>query len=457
MRITFLGAAGTVTGSRFLVTTDRTTILVDCGLFQGLKVLRLRNWEPFPVEPSEIDAVVLTHAHLDHSGYLPVLIREGFDGPVYCTPPTQDLCEILLEDSAKIQQSDAKRANRRGFSKHKPARPLYTRQEARAVSDHYRTVAYGKPVSVGDLAIRMTPAGHILGAASIHIRHDGHSVVFSGDLGRQSQLLMPPPAPPEVADWVVMESTYGDRLHPKVDTIEALGAVASRTLERGGVLLIPSFAVGRAQAVLYTVYELIRRDRIPRVPIFLDSPMATDVTRLYERHSDHHGLTREECLAVSGTATLVRSVAASKKLNGRPGPMIIIASSGMLSGGRILHHLVARGDDPRNTVLLVGHQAEGSRGAALLRGAESVKVHGRYVPVRAEVTQLDVFSAHADQEELIGWLGSCGRPPQQVVLVHGEAASSDELRRRIEERLGYPTRVAEHGETVEVGAVPVHG
>jgi metallo-beta-lactamase family protein len=450
LRITFLGGAGTVTGSRFLVGTDRTKILVDCGLFQGLKVLRLRNWEPFPVEPSEIDAVVLTHAHLDHSGYLPVLVREGFDGPVHCTPPTQDLCEILLEDSAEIQESDAKRANRRGFSKHKPARPLYTRREARMVSDHYRSASFGEPVSIGDLTIRMTSAGHILGAASVHIRHADQSVVFSGDLGTQNQLLMPPPSPPEEADWIVMESTYGDRVRPKVDPIEALGVVASRTLEREGVLLIPSFAVGRAQAVLFTIHELVRRGHIPGVPVFLDSPMATDVTKLYERHGDFHGLTRDEFPALSSTAIFVRSVEASKELNGRPGPMIIIASSGMLTGGRILHHLVARADDPRNTVLLVGHQAEGSRGAALLRGAESVKIHGRWVPVRAEVTQLDVFSAHADQEELIGWLGSCGRPPQQVVLVHGEATASDELRLRIEERLGYPTRVAEHGEAVEV-------
>lgn len=450
MKITFLGAAGTVTGSRFLVTAGPTKILVDCGLFQGLKMFRLRNWQPFPVDPAEIDAVFLTHAHLDHSGYLPVLIREGFRGPVYCTPPTRDLCEILLADSAKIQMADAKRANRKGFSKHKPARALYTRKEAATASDQYESVSYDQPVHIGDLVVHMTSAGHILGAASVHVRHTDRSVVFSGDLGTQTDLLIPPPSPLETPDWVVMESTYGNRLRPKVHPVEGLGAIASRTIERGGILLIPSFAVGRAQAVLYCVYELIRRGLIPRVPVFLDSPMATDVTRLYERHSDFHRLTREECLAVSSTATLVRSAAASKKLNRRPGPMIIIASSGMLSGGRILHHLVKRGGDPKNTVLLVGHQAEGSRGAALLDGAKSVKIHGRYVPVKADVIGLDVFSAHADQEELLGWLRSCRTRPRQVVLVHGEASSSDELRLRIEEKLGYPTRVAEHGETVDV-------
>jgi metallo-beta-lactamase family protein len=346
--------------------------------------------------------------------------------------------------------ADAKRANRRGFSKHKPARPLYTKRDAAAVTGHYHGLEYEQHVPVGDLTIHMTPAGHILGAASVHIQHADQSVVFSGDLGSQNELLIPPPSPPEAADWIVMESTYGNRVRPKVDPIDALGAVASRTLEREGVLLIPSFAVGRAQAVLYTIYELIRRGRIPRVPVFLDSPMATDVTQLYERHSDFHKLSREECVAVSSTAIFVRSVAASKRLNHRPGPMIIIASSGMLTGGRILHHLMAHGNNPRNTVLLVGHQAEGSRGAALLRGAESVKIHGHYVPVRAEITELDVFSAHADQEELIRWVGSCRRPPRQVILVHGGAEASDELRRRIKERLGYPTRVAEHGERMEV-------
>jgi metallo-beta-lactamase family protein len=450
VKITFLGASGTVTGSRFLVQTDRVRVLVDCGLFQGLKVNRLRNREPFPVPPSEIDAIVLTHAHLDHSGFLPVLVREGFTGPIHCTPPTADLCEILLRDSGKIQEEDARRANRRGYSKHSPALPLYTKREASSVFPLMETLDFDRPLSVGDLTIRFSSAGHILGAASVHLSDGERSVLISGDLGGANDLLIPPPAPPPSADWIVMESTYGDRDKPDVDPLEGLAEIASETFKRGGVLLVPSFAVGRAQVVLYALEELMRRDELPRVPVYLDSPMASDVTDLYRRYSAFHRLSEDECAAFIGAAKFTRGVSQSKKLNRRSGPMAIVASSGMLTGGRVLHHLTSRGADRRNTVLLVGYQAEGSRGSHLLRGERSLKIHGRHVAVNARVAQLDAFSAHADQGELLGWLGSAPDPPRQVVLVHGEPRAADVLRCKIEEDLEIPARVAEHLEVLEV-------
>ena len=451
MKIAFLGAAGTVTGSRFLLTTSRTQLLIDCGLFQGLKVNRLRNWEPFPISPSKIEAVVLTHAHLDHSGFLPVLVREGFRGPIYGTPPSLDLCQILLRDSGKIQEEDARRANRRGYTKHSPAMPLYTKSEAASVFPQLSALSFDTPLTVGDLTIRLSPAGHILGAASVHVSDGKRSVLFSGDIGGDDDLLIAPPQAPPAADWIVMESTYGDRDRLDVDPLEGLSEVASETFERGGVLLIPAFAVGRAQVVLYAMERLMREGRVPRVPVYLDSPMASDVTDLYGRYCDFHRLSEGECADFLGAATLVRAAKDSKKLNGRLGPMVIVASSGMLTGGRILHHLATRGSERRNTVLLAGHQAQGSRGHQLLQGARSLKIHGRHVAVDARVTQLDAFSAHADQSELMRWLGSATTPPSQVKLVHGEPLAADVLRRKIEEELSIPASAAEHKEVVEVG------
>jgi len=450
MKITFLGASGTVTGSRFLVTTERTRVLVDCGLFQGLKVNRLRNWEPFPVAPYDIESVVLTHAHLDHSGFLPVLVREGFRGEIHCTPPTADLCEILLCDSGKIQEEDARRANRRGYSKHTPALPLYTKREAESVFPRLSTLPFEAPLTIGDLTIRLSPAGHILGAASVHVSDGERSVLFSGDLGGTRDLLIPPPSPPPPADWLVMESTYGDRDRSDVDPLQALAEVASETFERGGVLLIPSFAVGRAQVILYALEKLMLDGKVARVPVYLDSPMASSVTDLYSRYCAFHRLSPDECDRFLSGATFVRSVKESQKLNRRSGPIAIVASSGMLTGGRVLHHLTTRGSERRNTLLLAGHQAEGSRGRQLLQGARSLKIHGRHVPVVARVAQLDAFSAHADQAELLGWLGSAVRPPRRVVLVHGEPQAADTLRRKIEEEMAIPTRVAEHRDASEV-------
>ncbi len=446
MEITFLGAAGTVTGSKFLIRSGSTSLLVDCGLFQGLKELRLRNRAPLAFDPADVSGVALSHAHLDHSGFLPVLLRAGFRGPVYCTVPTADLCEILLMDSARIQEEDAAYANRKGFSRHSPALPLYDTRDAERALHALRPTEMGREVRVGPLRVTFSRAGHILGAASVLVEDRDCRVLFSGDLGRSDDVLMPPPAPPPDPDWVVMESTYGDRCHPEDDPLTALAPILSRTIERRGVVLIPSFAVGRSQTMLYCLYRLFSEGLVPRVPVFLNSPMAIDVTRLYRGHHVHHRLDEADVSKVFAVANYVESVSASKELNQRQGPMIVVAGAGMLSGGRILHHLKAFGGDERTTIILPGYQAEGTRGAALLAGETHLKIHGDYWPVRAEVIQLNIFSAHADQGDLVSWLGACCRPPRGVFLVHGEPGAVSALAGRIHERLGIAANAARDGE-----------
>lgn len=452
MKITFLGAAGTVTGSRHLIETDQLKLLVDCGLFQGVKVLRRRNWAPLPVDPASLDAVLLTHAHIDHSGYLPALVRDGFKGPIYASAPTIDLCGILLPDSGRLQEEDAAYANRKGFSRHRPALPLYTEADAERVLPRFQRLDLQSPVDLDGLRVDARQAGHILGACSYRLESAGASALFSGDLGRRTDPIMPPPAAPPAADRFVMESTYGDRLHEPGDPIAAVGDVLRRTAERGGTLLVPAFAVGRSQLLLYCVVEAFRRGLAPRVPVYMNSPMATDVSELYVRHAAWHRLSREQVVSMFREVTFVREVEDSKALVRRRGPMVVISASGMLSGGRVLHHLKAVGPDPASTVLLVGYQAVGTRGAALEAGAEKVKVHGSYVPIRCEVASLGMFSAHADREELLAWLAGAPSPPAEVCLVHGEPGSADALRARIEERLGWPARAVEQGETLEVGS-----
>jgi metallo-beta-lactamase family protein len=450
MRVTFLGAAGTVTGSRYLVEAGSRRLLVDCGLFQGVKVLRRRNWAAPPVEPASLDAVLLTHAHLDHSGYLPALVRQGFHGPIYATPPTIDLCGILLPDAGRLQEEDAEYANRKGFSRHRPALPLYTEEDARRVLPLFRPLEPDTQPDLNGISVDVRSAGHILGAVSLRLEADRGRVLFSGDLGGSRDPIIPPPAAPAPADRIVMESTYGDRVHEQGDPVSAVAAVLRRTAERGGTLLVPSFAVGRAQLLLYCVVEAFRRGEAPRVPVYLNSPMAEDVSDLYSRHSAWHRLSREQCVELFRDVTFVRSVDESKALVRRHGPMVVVSASGMLTGGRVLHHLRTVGPDPASTILLVGYQAVGTRGAALEGGAERVKVHGAYVPIRCEVVSLGMFSAHADRDELLAWLGSVPEPPAEVCLVHGEPASADALRIRIEERLGWPARAMEQGETLEV-------
>ena len=451
MEISFFGATGTVTGSRYLVEAGGKRILVDCGLFQGLKQLRLRNREPFPVEPSSLDAVILTHAHLDHSGYLPLLVRDGFSGPVYCTPATRELCGILLPDSGHLQEEEASYANRRGYSKHHPAAPLYTERDAIRSLDRLVAVTFGTSTELGDdLAFRFDPAGHILGAAMVTLDAGDTRILFSGDLGRVLDPLLPAPAPIERADYVIVESTYGDRSHPDLDPAAQLAEVIERTARRGGVVLIPSFAVGRAQHLLYLLHRLRSERRIPDIPIFLDSPMAGRATRLFRDVEEGQRLDDAERAAVCEVAKPVESVEESKAIDRMNYPRIIVSASGMATGGRVLHHLKVFAPDPRNTVLFAGYQAAGTRGAAMVGGARSVKIHGEYVPVRAEVAVLENMSAHADAAEIIDWLRGLRDRPRRVFVTHGEPTAADAMRHRIEEELGWDARVPEHRERVSL-------
>lgn len=451
LKLHFLGGAGTVTGSKFLVDSERSRVLIDCGLFQGIKSLRLRNRMPFPIPADDIDAIVLTHAHIDHSGYLPVLVRDGFRGKIYATEPTRDLAAILLPDSGYLQEEDARYANEKHFSRHHPALPLYTEADAERAAAKIAVVPRGDALQVGDFTIRLARAGHILGASTVELEHNGRRILFSGDIGRYDDLLMQPPEEPDRPDYVVMESTYGDRRHPPDDPIEAFRRLALPVLERRGVLLIPSFAVGRAQLMLYVIHRLLASGALPDVPVYVNSPMARDVTRVFEQHTDEHRLSPAECASVCRTARFVASVEESKELNRRHGPMIIISASGMLTGGRILHHVARFGPDPRNAILLPGFQAAGTRGQALLHGADDLKIHGRRVDIRAQVVHLDVFSAHADRVGLLHWLGACRERPRGVFLVHGEPVAADALRQRIEDSLGLSVRVPDLGDTVELG------
>jgi metallo-beta-lactamase family protein len=452
MEITFLGATGTVTGSRYLLSYSGRRILVDCGLFQGLKQLRLRNWEPFPVNPETIDAVVLTHAHLDHSGYLPLLVRSGFSGPIYCTPGTKALCQILLRDSGHLQEEEAAQANRYGYSKHHPALALYTEHDAVVACNQLEAISVGEPFDLGaGLSARFHTAGHILGAAMVELRSPTRSVLFTGDLGRPSDPLLLPPAIIREADFLVLESTYGNRRHAETDPLDELAMIIGRTAGRGGALLIPSFAVGRAQQLLFYLHQLRETHRIPWLPIYLDSPMATRATDVFRTHADEHRLTSEDCDAVCSVAEVVESVPASKLIDQMQYPRIIISASGMATGGRVLHHLKALAPDPRNTILFVGFQAQGTRGAAMLAGAEAIKIHGEYIPVRAEVSAMESLSSHADYVEILNWLHHFERAPHQTFLTHGEPVAADALRRLLEERLQWNCRVPEYGETVSLG------
>jgi metallo-beta-lactamase family protein len=451
MRLTFLGGTGTVTGSKYLLEHEGRRLLVDCGLFQGLKQLRLRNWDAFAVPPSQIDAVVLTHAHLDHSGFIPKLVQLGFRGRVHCTAATRDLCGLLLPDSGRLLEEEADYANRHGFSKHSPALPLYTEQDALAALERFMPCEFDRAFEpIAGVRVLLRPAGHLLGAASVRVEWEQRALLFSGDLGRSQDLLMNPPAPPEAADWVVIESTYGDRAHAGVDALTLLADVVNRTAARGGIVLIPAFAVGRAQTLLYAIHLLKQQRRIPDVPAFLNSPMAADATRIYQRHRGEHRLSPEQCQAMGGAAHIVNSVEESKRLNEMHMPAIIISASGMASGGRVLHHLKAFAPDHRNSILFAGYQAAGTRGAAIVGGAATVKIHGQHVPIRAEVAQIDSLSAHADRDELLAWVGALPAAPRHVFVTHGEPAAADTLRQAIEERHRWPCSVPEYRDGVEL-------
>jgi len=451
MALTFLGAAGTVTGSRHLLDWDGKRLLVDCGLFQGMRELRQLNWERFPVEPSSINAVVLTHAHLDHSGYLPRLVRHGFSGPIYATAATRDVARLILLDSAHLQEKDADFANRHGFSRHKPALPLYTAADAEHALSLFQVTEFHREIKIGeDASLLFRRAGHILGAATATLRLGPKILVFSGDLGRFGDPIMVDPESVAEADFMVVESTYGDRIHPKLDAAAMLKDVIGRTVRRGGTVIIPAFAIGRTQSLLYELWLLKMRGELELVPIYVDSPMATNATDLMATHLDDHRLQPVVCREAFGMATYVRDSEGSKALTASRMPKVIVSASGMATGGRVLHHIKAFGPDPRNTILFAGFQAAGTRGRAMVDGFRDVKIHGDWVEIRAEVADLTMLSAHADSNELLHWLGGVERSPEKTFIVHGEAAGSAALRDRITAELGWPSVVPRMGDRFEL-------
>lgn len=450
MKLSFLGAAGTVTGSKTLIEHQGKRLLVDCGLFQGFKNLRLMNWDGWPFDPRTLDAVVLTHAHLDHSGALPLLIRHGFKGPIYTTVATTELCGLLLPDSGHLQEEDANFANRHKSSRHSPALPLYTEEDARHALKFFRPVEPGQAVTVGAITIRLRASGHILGACSAELRTARGSLLFSGDVGRPDDLVMQPPEPIEHADYLVVESTYGDRLHEPYDGGAELADAITRTAARGGIVLVPSFAVGRAQNLLYEIFLLKRAGRIPDLPVFLDSPMAIDSMHIYQRHRREHRLSLEDCKGMSHVAKLCRTVQESRELDQQRYPAIIISASGMATGGRVLHHLRALAPDHRNSIVFAGYQAGGTRGARLVAGERSVRIFGDDVRVNAEVISLAGMSAHADAAQLIDWMKTAPKTPRHVFINHGEANAAEALRVRIGRELRWDASVPLLGQRVEI-------
>lgn len=453
MKLSFLGATETVTGSKYLIEDFGNKYLIDCGLFQGYKELRLRNWKPFPVSPKTIDSVLLTHAHLDHSGYLPLLVKNGFRGPIYASHATVDLCKIILLDAAHIQEEDTRRANRYGYSKHHPAEPLYTEQDAEQAMKHFKAVNYDKFYSLKNgLAFNLEHSGHILGSSFITLKNSNNStLVFSGDVGRPNDKIMKHPATLKQADYLVLESTYGNRKHPATDGLTILADIINSTIKRGGIVIIPSFAVGRAQTVLYYLYLLKEQNRIPsQIPVYLDSPMAQDVTELWCKYTDEHTLSKETCSKINAMAKYVRTKEESKSLNNLSMPAIIISSSGMAEGGRVLHYIEHYAPKAENTILFVGFQAAGSRGDRMLKGEKEVKIHGQMIPVLARVESLDTLSSHADYEELLVWLKGFESPPKQVFITHGEPAAAEALKAKIEEAFGWNVVVPHYLETFDL-------
>ncbi|WP_418314760.1 MBL fold metallo-hydrolase RNA specificity domain-containing protein [Piscinibacter sakaiensis] len=446
MQIRFLGAADTVTGSRHLIEVAGKRLLLDCGLFQGFKNLRERNWAPLAVAPSDIDAVVLSHAHLDHSGWLPLLVKQGFAGTIHASAASCELAEVLLLDSAHIQEEDARRANRGGWSRHHPARPLYGSKDAREAIARFKPVSAGRSVKIGAVTIELVPAGHLLGAMSIVVRAVGRSLVFSGDLGRDDDLLMPAPRTIPHADVVLVESTYGNRIHPSEDAQARLGELIRETVHRGGSVLLPSFAVGRAQALLLVLQRLRAAGEISaEMPIFLDSPMARTATELYLRHRKLLRIPPSEAASLTDGVTLVGDARESARITRSRWPKVVISASGMATGGRVLHHLKAMAPNPRNQIVFPGFQVGGTRGAKMIGGATEVKIHGEQVPIKAGVSHLEGFSGHADADGLMAWLRGFERPPAHCFVVHGEPAAADCLRGRIQDELGWSVSVPEQG------------
>jgi metallo-beta-lactamase family protein len=451
MKIKFIGAAGTVTGSKTLVESNGIRILIDCGLFQGIKPLRELNWKPLPVLASTIDFVLLTHGHLDHCGWLPRLVNQGFKGKIYCTSPTKDIAKLILLDSAKIQEEEAEKANKEKYSKHEIAEPLYTVEQAEKVFPLFRVIKTNESVDL-DPQISMTfiNAGHIIGACSIELMLEGKTLVFSGDVGRDNDVLMFPPIKPKKADYVFLESTYGNRLHPNVDAKLELEMYINNTYKKGGTTIIPSFAVERAQGIMYLLWQLKIENKIPNIPYIIDSPMGVSAFNVFFNNLKWHKLSLEDCVAMSKMFTMITDYKDTIEAIYDKQPKVVIAASGMVTGGRVLSYLERYISLPETTVIIVGYQAEGTRGRKLIEGAKEVKIYGKYYLVNAKILQIEGLSAHGDQKGLMNWLSELENKPKKVFLVHGENQPADELRIKIKEHYGFDCSVPLMGEEFEI-------
>lgn len=451
MKLTFLGAIDTVTGSKYLIESVDKKILIDCGLFQGYKKLRRRNWQPLPIEAETIDYIILTHAHIDHSGYIPLLVKQGFKGSIYCSYVTKCLCEILLPDSGYLQEEEANRANKYGYTKHKPALPLYTKAEAVESLKYFKTVDFGQQIAIGEeLTFTLSRAGHILGASMVLLKDDSTSILFSGDLGRPHDPIMAPPAQIQQADYLVIESTYGNRNHSSESPEDKLQEIITKAVNHGGTVVIPAFAVGRAQLILYYLYQLKSQNKIPDIPIYLDSPMAEAATHVFQKHYKEHQLSKHHAEKICQMVLYIKTIEDSEKLSQSKFPVIIVSASGMACGGRVLHHIKAFGSNHRNVILFTGFQAAGTRGAKILRGDTVVKIHGSYIPINAKIEYLSNLSSHADASELIQWLSHFRQPPREVFITHGEPDAADALRIKTQETYGWNCTIPEFLQSEEL-------
>jgi metallo-beta-lactamase family protein len=451
MKIHFLGGTGTVTGSKTLVEHNETRILIDCGLFQGIKSLRDLNWQPLAIEPATIDFVLLTHGHLDHCGWLPILVKNGFKGKIFCTAPTKQIAKLILADSAKIQEEEASKANQEHFSKHNPAEPLYTVDDAERVTSYFRVVDQEIEIKLTENSyFKFFQSGHILGACSIELNVDGKVLVFSGDVGQDDDVLMYPPKKPQKADYVFLESTYGNRLHPQNDVLLDLEMIINTTINRGGNVVIPSFAVERAQTVMYLLWQLRLQNRIPDIPYIIDTPMGIKVLDIFNDNSKWHKLNPNQCEEMCSMFSMISDFEDTINAIYDKRPKVVIAASGMITGGRVLSYLERYIVKPENTVMLVGYQAEGTRGRKLLEGAKEIKFFGKYYPVEAEVVLVEGLSAHGDQQDLLNWLSELKQKPQKIFLVHGENEAADTLRTKIFDKYGFEATVPLLGQVVEI-------